>query len=47
MCYIHPAVISAHADDALSPVLGRISADKSPDLGRAEAAVLRLLKARS
>jgi len=46
-CYIHPAVIVAHAEDALPAVLARSSPETSSNLNRMEAAVLRLLEARS
>lgn len=46
-CYIHPAVIVAHAEDALPAVLARSSPETSSNLNRVEAAVLRLLEARS
>jgi hypothetical protein len=46
-CYIHPAVIVAHAEDALPGVLARSSPETSSNLSRVEAAVLRLLEARS
>ena len=46
-CYIHPAVIVAHAENALPTVLERSSPEMSSNLTRVEAAVLRLLEARS
>ena len=46
-CYIHPAVIVAHAENALPTVLERSSPETSSNLTRVEAAVLRLLEARS
>ncbi len=46
-CYIHPAVIVAHAENALPAVLEQSALEPSLDLSGAEAAVLRLLEAGS
>ncbi len=46
-CYIGPAVIAAYAGDALPAIFGRSSLETSSKLNHMDAAVLRLLEARS